>query len=238
MNKPTSDIKAANDTDAALTPAQAGGAMGDAFTLARILITPLVMFLVWKGWQPVAEGGIDLGLTALASMLFLIAAITDIFDDYFGGASRGVNRKFGYLDDVADTVLVVGTLVMLLYVIGRADMLAWTIVVPAVVLIGREVSVGLFKGFELSRYGWPDNLLSNLKGGLSVLAVCLLLGSPWITSWLDSTRASDANIMAIYDNASPWVWVTGTVVLWAAAVFSILSAVKIFTTKLGPSNDV
>jgi len=232
-NKSDSDVAA----EAPLTSEAAGGALADSLTLARLLVTPLVMFLIWTAWQPLAEGGIDLSLTAVASMLFVIAAITDIFDDYFGGAARSVHRKFGYLDDVADTVLVVGTLLMLLYVLSRADMLSWTILVPAVIVIGREIAVGLLKGFELSRFGWPDNLLSNLKGGFSVLAVCLLLGAPWIQNWIDSSRANAENIMEVYNTASPWVWMVGTAALWVAAVFSILSAWKIFTTPLGPVND-
>jgi len=51
-----------------------------------------------------------LSLTLLASTLFAIAAFTDIFDDFLGGNERSIHRRFGYLDDIADTVLVVGTL--------------------------------------------------------------------------------------------------------------------------------
>ena len=86
------------------SPKAVGGALADALTLLRILIMPLVAFLIWKGWQPVAAGGIDLGLTLLASALFAIGALTDIFDDFLGGNERSVHRKFGFLDDVADTV--------------------------------------------------------------------------------------------------------------------------------------
>jgi len=85
------------------TPEEAGGAFADALTFLRIMLMPLIAFLIWKGWQPVAAGGIDLGLTLLASALFCIAALTDIFDDFLGGNERSIYRRFGFLDDIADT---------------------------------------------------------------------------------------------------------------------------------------
>lgn len=214
------------------TPEEAGGALADALTWLRMLLMPLIVFLIWTGWQPVAEGGIDVGLALLASALFLIAALTDIFDDFLGGNERSIYRRFGYLDDVADTVLIIGTLLALLYVIGRADMLSWTFVIPAVVLIAREIIVGLFKGFELSRYIWPDTKLSNAKSGFSMLATCLLLASPWLQNWIDQMRAGADNVADIFGSTSPWVWIAGEASLWIAAILSIITAVILFRTPL------
>lgn len=210
------------------TAEEAGGAFADALTWLRMLIMPVVAFLIWKGWQPAEAGGIDLGLTVLASVLFAIAAITDIFDDFLGGNARSIHRRFGYLDDVADTVLIVGTLATLLFVISRADMLSWTFLVPAVILIGREIFVGLFKGFEMSRFVIPDTLLSNLKSGLSMLATCLLLASPWLQAWIDKMRAGPENIVEVFGASSRMIWTTGQIALWIAAFLSIITAVVIF----------
>jgi phosphatidylglycerophosphate synthase len=218
-----------NDSDENLeTPEAAGGAFADALTWLRMLIMPVVAFLIWKGWQPVDAGGIDLGLTLLASVLFAIAAITDVFDDFLGGNERSIHRRFGYLDDVADTVLVVGTLAALLFVVARAEFLHWTFMIPAVILIGREVVVGLFKGFELSRYILPNTLLSNLKSGLSMLATCLLLASPWLQTWFDKFRAGENQVAEVFAATSPGVWIAGEITLWVAAVLSIATAVAIF----------
>jgi len=217
------------------SPEEAGGAFADALTFLRIMLMPLIAFLIWKGWQPVEAGGIDIGLTLLASELFCIAALTDIFDDFLGGNERSIYRRFGFLDDVADTVLVVGTLVALLVVLNRADMLAWTFVIPAVILIGREICVGLFKGYELSRYIWPDTKLSNAKSGFSMLAVCLLLASPWLQSWIDKARAGTDQVADVFAATSPWVWGVGTICLWIAALLSIITAVILFRAKLDVS---
>lgn len=220
------------------TPEEVGGAFADVLTLLRMLIMPVVAFLIWKGWQPVSAGGIDLGLTLLASGLFAIGAFTDVFDDFLGGNARSMNRRFGYLDDIADTVLVVGTLAALLFVVFRAEMMSWTFLVPAVVLIGRELFVGLFKGFELSRYIYPDTLLSNLKSGLSMLGTCLLLASPWLQTWIDRFRAGTDQVAEVFAATSPWVWVSGEIALWIAAILSIITAVGLFRIDLSAANDL
>lgn len=214
-----------------------GGALADALTWLRILIMPLVAFLIWKGWQPVEAGGISIGLTLLASALFVIGALTDVFDDFLGGNERSVHRRFGYLDDVADTVLVVGTLLALLFVIHRAGLMSWFFLIPAVILIGREMFVGLFKGFELSRFYFPDSLLSNLKSGLSMLATCLLLASPWLQTWIDGVMAGKDKVAENFATSSPAVWIAGTLILWVAAILSIVTAVSIFRTDFTAAND-
>lgn len=215
----------------------AGGAFADALTWLRMLIMPAVVFLVWKGWQPVEAGGIDLSLTLLASALFAIAALTDIFDDFLGGNERSVHRRFGYLDDVADTVLVVGTLAALLYVVNRAGWMSWVFFVPVAILIARELLVALLKGFELSRYIVPDTLLSNLKSGLSMLGTCLLLASPWLQVWIDRVRAGTDKVAETFAATSPMVWVTGEVILWAAAILSIITGVALLKTDFSDANE-
>ncbi len=221
-----------NENDLIDTPEEAGGAFADALTVLRIAMMPIIVYLIWKGWQPVAEGGIDIGLTVLASVLFFVAALTDIFDDFLGGNERSIYRRFGYLDDIADNILVIGTLAALLFVIHRADMLTWTFALPALIFIGREIFVGLFKGYELSRYIWPDTKLSNAKAGLAMLATCLLLASPWLQNWIDQMRAGTDNVAEVFATTSPWVWIAGTVILWIAAILSIITAVILFRTEL------
>ena len=226
-----------NSDDNIDNPKAAGGAFADALTWLRMLLMPLVAFLIWKGWQPVELGGIDMSLTLLASALFVVAALTDVFDDFLGGGEQSVHRRFGYLDDVADTVLVVGTLVALLFVVHRAGYMSWTFLVPAVILIGRELIVGLFKGFELARFIVPDTLLSNLKSGFSMLGTCLLLASPWLQVWVDRVRAGTDKVEETFATASPGVWVTGEICLWVAAALSIVTAIALFRTDFSAAND-
>lgn len=213
-----------------VSPKEAGGALADALTLVRILATPIIMALIIGYWP-------DTQMAVFASILFVLAALTDIFDDYFGGSSKSVVRKYGWVDDIADTVLIVGCLVALSIVLWRAGMFAWAFAIPAGVIIIREAIVGLFKGFELSRFGWPDSKLGNAKSGLSMLAVCILVASPWLTQALDKFRAGASDPMTVYDEASPWIWVAGMGVLWIAAILSLITAVIIFRTPL-TANDI
>ena len=209
---------------------ETGGAFADGLTLIRILLTPAIMFLIIKFWPLTA-------MAALASVLFLVAALTDIFDDYFGGTETSVFRRFGHWDDVADTILCTGTLAALLFVTHRAGFLAWPFAVPALIIIAREILVGLVKGKQISIYGWPDNFLSSAKSFFIMLGVCILVATPWLTQWFDALRANEANVVDVFNNASPMIWVIGEIALWIGAVFSILSAIKIFKTPLGPVND-
>lgn len=201
-----------------------GGAFADALTLVRLIVTPVIMALIIWQWP-------DPQVALLASFLFIVAALTDIVDDWFGGAARGLTRRYGYLDDVADTVLIIGSLLALAIVLHRSGLTHWAFAVPAAVLIGRELIIGLFKGFELSRYGWPDNLISNAKTGFAMLGTALLVGSPWLTQLSDRLRAGDDRVMEVYSTASPWIWIVGQACLWIAALFSLISAYQILTFK-------
>lgn len=226
MNKKTSmsnndGLKDQNDP---LAPGGGGGAFADGLTLVRLSMTPAIMALILWQWP-------DPQVAILASFLFIVAAVTDIFDDWFGGASHSLLRRYGYLDDIADTVLIVGALIVLTIVLYRNGLMHWAFATPVFVLIGRELIVGLFKGFELSRYGWPDNALSNMKIGFAMLGTTLLVGSPWLTQLLDRTRASDDRVMEVYSTGSPFIWMAGQACLWIAALFSLISAYKILTFK-------
>jgi phosphatidylglycerophosphate synthase len=203
-----------------ISPAQVGGAFADGLTLIRILATPIIMAIIFFYWP-------ETQMAVFASILFIIAALTDIFDDYFGGSARAQHRKFGWADDAADTVLVVGTLLALIAVIYREGLLFWPFLIPACILIFREIFIGLIKGFEISRYGWSDTFLGNTKSGLSMLAVCILVGSPWLTLAFDKYRADETNVMDVFNSSSPWIWGVGQGILWLAALLSVITAFQI-----------
>ncbi len=223
-DEPTPRYSPEADAQVELSDSDKGGAFADALTFLRIAMTPVIMVLIIWGWP-------ELQVALLASFLFIVAALTDIFDDFFGGSARSQYRRYGYLDDIADTVLFVGVLTALAIVLFREGLVSWTWLVPVAVLVLRELIVGLVKGFELSRYGWPDNLYSSAKGGFAMLGTALLVGSPWLTQWIDMTRATPDNVMEVLAGGSPLVWVVGEVALWIAAIFSVIAGVQILTHK-------
>ena len=210
-----------------------GGAFADGLTLIRLLLTPIVMFIVIQGWP-----GTDAAV--LASILFTIAALTDIFDDMTGGAETSKNRGLGWFDDIADTVLITGTLAAMFWVLFSSGHVGWIFAVPASVIILRELIIALMKGPSLIRNGWPETRLGNIRTFVTMLAVCLLLASPWITSWLNSAAAEDAAMLGSLgtEAASVWYILIGQGLLWLAALLSLITGFKILTTKNGPANDV
>ena len=209
---------------------KAGGAFADGLTLVRVLLTPIVMLVILNGW-PANH------MAIMASVLFVIAALTDIFDDLTGGAETARARKLGWFDDIADTVLVTGSLAAMLWIVRESGQLGWAFAIPALVLIGREILVGLFKGRSLIKNGWPETRLGNIRTFVTMLAVCLLIASPWLTTWLDSLRANDGNIMNIYDGNAAYVWLLGQSVLWIAAALSVFTGFQILFGKPEPANE-
>ena len=175
-------------------------------------------------------------MAVLATALLIVAAMTDFFDDYFGGTENAPYRKFGWFDDIADIVLVTGVLIALLFVTHKGGVLGWMFAVPAGLIIGREVLVGLLKGYDMTKSGWPETKYGSIKNGLTMLGTCLLVASPWITHWVDMTFSSKDNIEAL-TSASPQIWMIGQGVLWFAAIISLVTGFKILTTKSVPAND-
>ncbi|PHS42012.1 MAG: hypothetical protein COA91_01205 [Robiginitomaculum sp.] len=227
----------------AITQRKTGGALADGLTLVRALLTPVIMFIIIKAWSPKPgdiDGfvSLDIKLVLLASFLFAVAAVTDILDDYFGGSASSGERQFGWIDDIADSALIAGTLLALVYVANKAGALHWTFAVPVAVYIGRDVILALTKGYEMSKFGLTQTRLGDLKSALAMLATCILVAAPWLSGLVDTWRAGRAeNIMQIYDNPSTWVWNTGLAVLWIAALLALVTGWKLLRSTAKQENQ-
>ncbi len=222
---------------------KAGGAFADGLTLIRVLLTPVIMFVIIKAWSakpddPMGFISLDIKLVLLATLLFAIAAITDILDDFVGGSAKSATREYGWFDDIADSILIAGTLLALLWVTYQAGLLSWLFAVPAMLFIGRDIFLGLFKGFEISKYGFLESKLGDLKSALAMLATCTLVAAPWLSNIVDGLRASSAEkAMEVYNSGSTWVWNFGLAVLWIAAILALITGFKIFTTDFKALKD-
>ncbi|MBL4870041.1 MAG: hypothetical protein JKX72_03700 [Robiginitomaculum sp.] len=215
------------------------GALADGLTLVRVLLTPLIMFIIIRAWSgqeddPMGFVSLDLALVLLASFLFAIAALTDLLDDKIGGSLKKNGRLLGWFDDMADSVLVGGTLLALLWVTYKAGLLHWSFAVPAFTIIGRDIFLALVKGSEFSKYGFLETRLGDIKSALAMLATCILVASPWLSNFIDGLRAGDTaeSALKVYDNASPIVWNIGLVILWIAAILAVITAFKFMTAKM------
>ena len=65
-----------------------------------------------------------------------------------------------------------------------------------------------------------------------MLAVCILVASPWLSNLVDNFRVGRTeDISLVYNSAITMVWNTGLVVLWIAAILSIYTGKKSLTKK-------
>ena len=130
----------------------------------RILLTPVVMWLVLEGDGDSAE--------LAAVVLFCVAAATDWVD---GRLARrwGVTSKLGsFLDTTADKLLVSGVLIALLAA-GRVS--TWIVAV----IIGRELVVMGLRGVVASEGEvMAPSMLGKLKTSIQFLAIALAILRP------------------------------------------------------------
>lgn len=222
---------------------QTGGALADGLTIVRVLLTPVIMFIIYKAWSAKpgdADGfvSLDLKLVLLASVLFVIAALTDVLDNYVGGSDHANERQFGWFDDIADSVLIDGTLIALVWVLGKADLLHWSFAVPVLILVLRDIVLGLTKGYEFSKFGLLETRLGDLKSALAMLATCTLVAAPWLSNLVDGFRAGRSDdVLEVYNSASTWVWNAGLIALWIAAILSLYTGFKLLKAKTDITED-
>lgn len=210
---------------------KAGGAFADGLTLIRALLVPVIMFvIIGMGWPG------NLQASLLACILFAIAAATDIFDDMSGGTEDAPHRTLGWFDDIADQLLIWGTLLSMTFVIAKAGVLGWAFAIPAGIILLRDALVAALKGNSLRKQGWPETRFSNLKTALTFVAVAILLASPWLTSILQNMEGS-GDPVKVWGSNAPMIWFIGQTLLWLAALFSIYTGIKILTGKAGAAND-
>ncbi|GEM_PF-811005 len=234
MTTSTNETQTPNDGAQEMTKVR--GALADGLTLIRALLTPLIMFIILKAWavkphDPQGYVSLDIRLVLLASVLFALAAFTDILDDFVGGSAYANARRFGWFDDISDSVLTNGTLLALVWALGKAKMLHWSFAAPVLLILGRDIIVGLRRGYELSRFGFLESRLGDIKSAILMLATCLLVAAPWLSGWIDSFRAGSGNVIQVFGSPSPYVWTTGLVLLWGAALLALYTGWNILTTK-------
>jgi CDP-diacylglycerol--glycerol-3-phosphate 3-phosphatidyltransferase len=136
----------------------------NSLTLFRIALIPVFMlffFLPFKWAAPAS------------ALIFTLASVTDWLDGYLA-RKLGQFSNFGaFLDPVADKLMVVAALVLLVYYDGRVVM-----VIPAVVIIGREIAVSALREWmsELgSRASIAVSWLGKVKTTTQMIAIILLL---------------------------------------------------------------
>jgi len=108
--------------------------LANKITIARILLVPIFMvFLLAK---------IPYGVT-VASIIFIVAALTDSLDGYIARSRNQVTKLGKFMDPLADKLLVTAALVSL---VQMNKLAAWV----AVIIISREIIVSVFRAVAAS----------------------------------------------------------------------------------------
>jgi cardiolipin synthase len=159
-------------------------------TISRILVIPVIVGLFYL------EGD---GARWLALALFILAGITDYFDGYFARRWAQISPFGRFLDPIADKLLVAAVILILV----AADHIAGWVVLPALIILCREVLVsGLREFLAQANVGVPVSRLAKWKTMLQMVALGFLL---------------------IGDVADPWVTWVGETGLWIAAALTIVT---------------
>lgn len=139
-------------------------------TFMRILVIPVIVltfyfpgiFWAWFGCG-----------------LFILASVTDWFDGYLARKFKSTSSLGRVLDPIADKLLVAATLLMM----AAYDRLGYTGLLPAVIIMCREVLVsGLREFLAEIKVGLPVTRLAKWKTGFQMTAIPMLLVadySPW-----------------------------------------------------------
>jgi len=179
-------------------------------TWLRIALLPVivVVFYLDANWA-----------RPLCAVIFIVAGITDWLDGYLA-RRMSLESQFGaFLDPVADKLLVMVALVLLV-----ESSQSWVVTLPAVVIIGREITISALRE-------WMAEI-----GQRSQVAVSSL-------GKIKTTMQIIALVVLLYKHPVPFLSIEsypiGVACLYAAAVLTIWSMVQYLMAsfKVGIDNQ-
>ena len=174
-------------------------------TWQRMLAIPLLVAVYAVPWE-----GVGIGVrNIIATVLFVVAAVTDWFDGYV--ARRfGQQTPFGaFLDPVADKLLVCVALVMLLS-LGRIG------AIVASIIIGREIAISALREWMATmgqRKSVAVSSVGKFKTAAQMTAIPLLLYDGRL-DWLGLPAAWDGQRLGTW-----LIWVAAVLTLWSMAYY-------------------
>lgn len=140
-------------------------------TLARLMAVPLVVYLILQG------------AFAAAFWLFVFAGITDAADGFIAKRFNMQSRLGGYLDPVADKVLLVGVYIALGHINQLATWLVILVVFRDLLIVGGVILIFLMTGTASMRPLYISKV--NTAAQIALVAILLAgLGLSINVGWL------------------------------------------------------
>lgn len=215
-------------------------------TTLRLLAAPGVVILFLYFTRPWADW--------FALILFVGAAVTDWFDGYLARLWKQESKLGAMLDPIADKAMVVIALVLIagLSGVSRSDGMDPWILLPATVIIFREVFVSGLREYLGDVAGTLKvTKLAKWKTTFQMVAIGVLFGTGIFQHMLiDRTIGMDAaTIAAIFEGGDDplnlrliqqaWTltWWVGVGLLWIAALLTLLTGFDYFRKSLPHLKD-
>ena len=167
-----------------------------ALTWLRVAAIPLLVtiFYLPASWLSMPEKN------ALATSLFIFAALTDWLDGYLARRMKQESAFGQFLDPVADKLIVAAALLVLLNM-GRVQV--WV----ALVIIGREITISALREW-MAQVGASKSVAVHMVGKLKttaqLVAIPFLLFNGTLFGWLNAALIGT------------WlIWVAAFLTLWS-----------------------
>ena len=136
-------------------------------TWLRILLIPLIVGLFYLPDEWLSQEGRNIA----ATVVFVIAALTDWLDGYLARALNQMSAFGAFLDPVADKLMIAASLIVLLQ-LGRVD------AVVALIIIGREIAISALREW-MAQVGQAKSVavafVGKVKTTIQMIAIPLLL---------------------------------------------------------------
>jgi CDP-diacylglycerol--glycerol-3-phosphate 3-phosphatidyltransferase len=202
----------------------------NALTLTRLILAPVIAWSYFAGYATGITGignsdfevmahGIATYFTA-ASVLFVIAAITDLFD---GMAARAFNAhsKLGrIIDPIADKALVGLPLLVIAYIVSTAGHPAAPIIVCATaVIVIRDVTMTVIRLTSSDGEGARVSSLAKWKTALELLLVGSLLVLSAINAQMLAYNPA-IHVAPVYMQTFEIVWAIALVITAALSAYT------------------
>jgi CDP-diacylglycerol--glycerol-3-phosphate 3-phosphatidyltransferase/cardiolipin synthase len=169
-----------------------------ALTLARVAMIPVLVLLLWLLMPPRSPDW-------LSASVFAAAAITDWVDGWLARRLDQTSPFGAFLDPVADKLMVSSVLVMLVFRDPR-----WEIALPAVVIVGREITISALREWmaELGqRTHVAVSAMGKYKTATQFVAILLMLLN---AVWFD---------VSLYRLGLGCLWLAALLTVWSMAMY-------------------
>lgn len=201
-------------------------------SVMRLFAAPMVavMFLYFE--RPYADW--------FALMLFLVAAVTDWFDGYLARLWKQETKLGAMMDPIADKAMVV---IALMVIVGYSSMSPW-LVLPATVILFREVFVSGLREFLGDTAGTLKvTKLAKWKTATQMVAIAFLFGQGvfehylGMSAWgMDQELVDQIMLGEVEDlqglrwkhTGMVWSGWVGLWLLWIAAVLTAITGIDYF----------